>query len=287
MRTVEQITAAVTDHGEGPVWSPAWGGLRFVDMLAGDLLALRPDGAVERRQVGRVAAFVRPRAHGGYVVATEHGIELADDVDGAPARAVEVTHAPGIRMNEGTAAPDGSLYVGTSAWDQTPGAAALYRVGADLAVEPVLDGITISNGLGFSPDGASAYYVDSPTGRLDLFDVVDGRLVDRRVLVDRRGADGALDGELDGLVVDAQGTIWVAVYGAATVLRYAPDGTLLERVVLPVPHVTACTLGGPDLTDLFVTTSRGGLGADAAPGAGALFRVEVDVPGLPVLPFAG
>ncbi|UNX56192.1 SMP-30/gluconolactonase/LRE family protein [Georgenia sp. TF02-10] len=283
MRAVEQITDAVTDHGEGPVWSPAWGGLRLVDMLVGDLLTLRPDGGVDRRHVGRVAAFVRPRRVGGYVVATELGVELADDVDGAPTRLVPVVSAPGIRMNEGTAAPDGSLYVGTSAWDQAPGAAGLYRIDPALKVEQVLDGVTISNGMGFSPDGSRAYYVDSGTGRLDVFDVADGRLTDRRPLVER----GREDGDLDGLAVDAQGTIWVAVYGAGQVLRFDPAGNLLERVDLPVPHVTACTLGGADMTDLFVTTSRGGLGPGAHPAAGALFRVSVDVPGLPVVPFGG
>ncbi|MPV36125.1 SMP-30/gluconolactonase/LRE family protein [Georgenia subflava] len=283
MRRAEQITDVVADHGEGPVWSPTWGGLRLVDMLVGDLLTLRADGGVDRMNVGRVAAVVRPRRDGGYVVATEVGIELADDVDNAPTRHVPVVTEPGIRTNEGTAAPDGSLYVGTSAWDQAPDAAALYRITPQLAVEQVLGGVTISNGMGFSPDGSLAYYVDSKTGLLEVFDVDAGRITNRRPLVDRRGDDG----ELDGLVVDAAGTIWVAVYGAGEVLRYDYGGRLLERISLPVPHVTACTLGGPDLTDLFVTTSRGGLGPSAHPAAGALFRVPVDVPGLPVAPFAG
>ncbi|MFC7405834.1 SMP-30/gluconolactonase/LRE family protein [Georgenia alba] len=282
MRSVEQVTDVVTDHGEGPVWSDAWGGLRFVDMLAGGVLTLRADGAVDRIEVGRVAAFVRPRRQGGYVVAVEHGLGLADDVDGQPTRFVDVGRGPGLRSNEGAVAPDGSLYLGTTEWEQEPEAAGLYRVTADLRVEQVLDRVTISNGLGFSPDGARAYYVDSGAGRMDVFDVADHRLTNRRPLVQRDRSEG----DLDGLVVDVEGTIWVAVYGAGRVLRYSPEGELLEEIDVPVPHVTACTLGGPDLTDLFLTTSRRDLPA-GLPGAGAVFRVEVDVPGLPVGEFAG
>ncbi|QDB78999.1 SMP-30/gluconolactonase/LRE family protein [Georgenia wutianyii] len=283
MRSVEQVTEVVTDHGEGPVWSAEWGGLRFVDMLAGGVLTLRTDGTVDRLDVGRVAAMVRPRAGGGYVVATETGLGLAEAPDALPTRDVALTRAPGERMNEGAVAPDGSLYVGSSTWEVTPGAAALYRVHPDLRTERVLEGVTISNGLGFSPDHTRAYYVDSGAGRMDLFDVVSGILLERRPFVSLPREEG----DLDGLAVDAQGTIWVAVYGGGHVRRYSPDGDLLEVVDLPVPHVTACTLGGPGLTDLLVTTSRGGLGADAPVGAGAVYRVDVDVPGLPVLPFAG
>ena len=283
MRTAEQITDVVTFHGEGPVWSLEWGGLRFVDMLAGGVLTLRDDGEVDRITVGKVAAMVRPRASGGYVVATEDGVALADDVTSAPTRSIRLTDREGERMNEGGAAPDGSLYVGSMAWDGSPDGGRLYRVMPDGGTQVVLDPVSISNGLGFSPDHTRAYYVDSGAGRMDVFDVVAGILLDRRPFVSLPREQG----DLDGLTVDAQGTVWVAVYGGGHVRRYSPDGELLEVVDLPVPHVTACTLGGPGLTDLLVTTSRGGLGDDAPPGAGAVYRVDVDVPGLPVLPFAG
>src|SRR5699024_3874213 len=101
MRSAEQITDVVTFHGEGPVWSLDWGGLRLVDMLAGGVLTLRDDGAVDRITVGRVAAMVRPRSQGGYVVATEHGLALSDDVTAPPVSWVRLTEDPGERMNEG------------------------------------------------------------------------------------------------------------------------------------------------------------------------------------------
>lgn|SRR5690606_14889206 len=281
MRTAEQLTDVVTFHGEGPVWSLDWGGLRFVDMLAGGVLTLRDDGAVDRITVGRVAAMVRPRTGGGYVVATEHGIALADDVAAEPTRSVRLTDREGERMNEGGAAPDGSLYVGSMAWDGSPDGGRLYRVLPDGGTEVVLDPVTISNGLGFSPDHTRAYYADSGPGRIDVFDVDGGTLRDRRPLVHLGEDDGGVP---DGLVVDSAGALWVAVNGAGEVRRYSPDGEVLEVVRVPVPGVTACTLGGPSLTDLFVTTSREGVDT---PGAGAVYATAVDVPGLPVLPFAG
>lgn len=283
MGAVEQVTDVVTRHGEGPVWSPAWGGLRFVDMLNGGVLTLADDGAVRRMDVGRVAAFVRPRRTSGYVVATEHGIALADDVDDLPTRHVTLTSAPGERMNEGTAAPDGSLYAGSSSWEVTPGIASLYRVTPDLQVEQVLRDVTISNGIDYSPDHTRAYYVDGATGRIDVFDVDAGTLHHRRPFAELSREIG----DFDGLVVDADGGVWVAVYGAGQVRRYTPAGQLDTIVTLPVPHVTACTLGGPDLRTLFITTSRLVDGDAAVAGAGAVFATAVDVPGRPVRPFGG
>lgn len=283
MRRVEQVSGAVTDHGEGPVWSARWGGLRFVDMLAGGVLTLREDGTVDRLDVGRVAAFVRPRRGGGYVVATERGLGLAPGADALPRHAIDLVRAADERMNEGTVAPDGSLYAGSTTWDQRPGGGALYRVSPGLVPELVLTGVTISNGLDFSPDHARAYYVDSGAGRMDVFDVVDARLTDRRPLVTLPRDVG----DLDGIAVDAEGTVWVAVYGAGAVHRYSPSGGLLEVVELPVPHVTACAFGGPTLQHLYITTSRGGAGDRAPTGAGAVFVTESDVPGLPVREFAG
>lgn len=283
MRTAEQITDVVTYHGEGPVWSLDWGGLRFVDMLAGGILTLRDDGGVDRISVGRVAAMVRPRTQGGYVVATENGIALADDVTAAPTRSIRLTTDDSVRMNEGNAAPDGSLYIGSMAWDARPEGGTLYRVSPKGETQTVIEGVSVSNGMGFSPDHTLAYYADSGLGRIDLFDVDGGTIHDRRPFVSVAEDDGVPD----GLTVDAQGTVWVAINGGGQVRRYSPDGELLEVVEVPVADVTACTLGGPSLTDLFITTSREGKGDDAPPAAGALFTTAVDVPGQPVLPYAG
>ncbi|MFS0699688.1 SMP-30/gluconolactonase/LRE family protein [Cellulomonas sp. 179-A 4D5 NHS] len=278
--TPEQVTDAITYHGEGPVWSAAWGGLRWVDMLAGDVLTLRDDGSVDRLHVGTVAAFVRPRTRGGYVVGLERGIGLADGPDELPTPLEPLWTDPGVRMNEGGCDPAGNLYAGSMAYDKTEGAATLYRIAPDGTARTVLPRVTVSNGLDFSPDGMRAYYDDTATGRTDVFDVVDGELTGRRPF---HAPD---DGHPDGLAVDSAGNVWVALNGAGRVRCVSPTGEVLTEVRLPVRLTTACTLGGPDLRDLYVTTSREDLD-DPEPEAGALFRVRVDVPGRPVLPFGG
>jgi sugar lactone lactonase YvrE len=278
----EQVTDPVAYHGEGPVWSDRWGGLRWVDMLAGDILSLDGDGTVLRRHVGGVAAALRPRRDGGAVIAVERGFTL-EDADGTLAPMAPVWSDPGVRMNEGGCDPDGRFWCGSMAYDQAPGRGALYRLDPDGAVRRILDGVTISNGLDWSPDGSLAYYDDTATHRVDVFDYdrVTG-LTARRPFV--RLPD---DANPDGLTVDAEGGVWVALFGGGAVHRYTPAGALDVVVEVPTAQVTACTFGGPRLDELFVTTSREGMAADDDPLAGALFRAEVGVPGLPVREFAG
>ena len=282
MSALEQVTDPIAYHAEGPVWSSSCGGLRFVDMLAGDLLTVRDDG-VHRLHVGSVAAFVRPRTRGGYVVGLERGLGLADAADDVPRPLPELWSDPGIRMNDGGADPWGNLYAGSMAYDAGAGRASLYRVTPHGDVTVVLPEVTISNGIDFSPDGTLAYYTDTPTGRIDVFDAASVALRDRRRFVTVEEAAG----RPDGLCVDSAGNVWIALNGGGRVRCYAPDGALLHEVGLPARLVTACTLGGADLRDLYVTTSREGLGADAEREAGAVFRVRVDVPGRPILPFGG
>ena len=268
-------------HGEGPVWSPTWGGLRWVDLLAGDVLTLRPDGSVDRMHVGDVAAFVRPRTDGGWVVATERGLARADEADGIPTPWFDLWDDPSVRMNEGGVDERGTAVV-RRRWATTacPAAPRSARVDANGDVTVVLPDVTISNGIDLSPDHRLAYYDDTPTGRTDVFDVVDGELTNRRPFVAaRRRAP-------DGLTVDSAGNVWVALNGAGRVRCYSPAAEVLAEVDLPVRLATACTFGGDDLRDLYITTSRENLD-DPEPEAGAVFRVRVAVPGLPVRAFAG
>ena len=276
----EQVTDPVAYHGEGPVWSERWGGLRWVDMLAGDVLSLAADGTVERRRVASVAAALRPRRGGGAVLGIERGFAL-EDADGTIVRLDELWTDERLRMNEGACDPDGRFYCGSMAYDKQPGAGALYRLDPDRSVHAVLEGVTISNGLDWSPDGSLAYYNDTDTGRVDVFDYErDAGLRDRRPFVET----GARP---DGLTVDDEGGVWVALANAGAVRRYAADGALDEVVELPVTKVTACTFGGPELDQLFITTSREGLDPGAEPQAGSLFRAIPGVRGRPVGEFAG
>ena len=279
----EQLTGPVAYHGEGPIWSERWGGLRWVDMLAGDVLSLAAGGAIDRRHVGSVAAVLRPRRQGGAVIGVERGFAL-EEGDGTLTHLGELWTDENVRMNEGGCDPDGRFYCGSMAYDQRPGAASLYRLDTDLTVRVVLAGVTVSNGLEWSPDGTLAYYNDTDTGQMDVFDYArDTCLTGRRTFVTIAERDGAPD----GLTVDAEGGIWVALYGGAAVRRYSPEGKLELVVELPVKNVTACTFGGPRLDELFITTSREGLKPGEVPRAGALFRAQVSVRGLPAREFAG
>ncbi|TKJ21331.1 SMP-30/gluconolactonase/LRE family protein [Blastococcus sp. CCUG 61487] len=278
----EQITAAVAEHGEGPVWSSDWGGLRWVDMLAGDVLHLEGDARVTRVHLADVVAVIRPRSTGGIVVATRDEVRAGFDLAELHTVA-RLGLSANLRLNDGCCDPDGRLLCGSMAYDETPGAGALYAVSSDGTVRVVAEGVGISNGLGFDRAGKHAFYVDTVTQRIDVFDYSqDEGLTARRpwAFVDRSY------GRPDGLAVDAEGGVWVALFGGSAVARFAPDGTLVDLVRLPVRQVTSCAFGGPGLRTLFVTTSRHGL-ADPEPAAGALFAVpDCDVAGIPTLTFA-
>jgi sugar lactone lactonase YvrE len=281
--TVEQVTGPVAYHGEGPVWSEQWGGLRWVDMFAGDVLSLGADGMVERRHVGSVAAALRPRSGGGAVIGIERGFALLEP-DGRLTVLDELWTDPGVRMNEGGCDPEGRFYCGSMAYDRTRGAGALYRLDPDGLAQVVLDHVTISNGIEWSPDGSRMYYNDTETYRVDVFDYDrDAGPTNRRAFVD----DARDVGRPDGLTVDAEGGVWVALNQSGTVRRFTPAGALDAVVELPPRQVTACTFGGQRLDELFITTSRENLPPGDDPLAGSLFRAEVNVRGRPVREFAG
>jgi sugar lactone lactonase YvrE len=280
----EQVTDPLAYHGEGPVWSERWGGLRWVDMLAGDVLSLVAQGTIVRSHVGNIAAAIRPRRQGGAVIGVERGFAL-EEADGSLTHLGELWSDTNVRMNEGGCDPDGRFYCGSMAYDERPGAGALYRLDPDGSVRVVLENVTISNGLEWSPNGSRAYYNDTPTQRIDVFDYEDSEsgLSRRRPFAEIQVEDGAPD----GLTVDEEGGVWVALYGGGSVRRYTPDGVLDEVIEVPANLVTACTFGGSGLDQLFITTSREGLEPGEDPLAGSLFRATVGVAGLPVREFVG
>jgi sugar lactone lactonase YvrE len=274
----ERITESVAFHGEGPVWSARWGGLRWVDMLAGDVLQLAADGGIARRHVGEVAAALRPRRDGGAVIGVRRGFTL-EEPDGSLRALPELWGGDDIRMNDGGCDPDGRFYCGTMAYDETPGAGTLYRLDPDGSVAPVLENVTISNGLGWTADGTLAYYVDTPTREISVFDY-DGELRNRRPFA-------RTDAHPDGLTVDAEGGVWVALYDGRAVQHFDAAGRLDAQIDVPAGRVTACTFGGDSLDRLFITTSREGLEPGEEPEAGSLYAAEPGIRGLPALEFAG
>lgn len=288
MTAVEAVTGPVAGHGEGPIWCPADQRVRFVDMMVGDVLSFDPaTSQVQRRHVADVVAAIRPRRGGGFVVATGDGFALLDEAGGPPIVLDPVLSmggdgaAPAMRMNEGGCDALGRFYAGTLAVGAHHGRGALYRLSPDHTVRVVRTGITISNGLAWTADGATAYYVDSATRRVDTFTVNGaGELVERRPFV----AIPAEWGTPDGLCLDAEGGVWVALWDGGTVHRYDRDGELSAVIHVPVTRPTACAFGGPELTDLYITTSNPGGESGVA---GALLRARPGVAGFADHQFAG
>ncbi|WP_338491938.1 SMP-30/gluconolactonase/LRE family protein [Streptomyces sp. SJL17-4] len=282
---------------EGPVWDARRQELLWVDIPDGLVhrAALthedaKPDLiAVSTLRFDRPVGAVQPCASGALLAAAGTSV-LRLEADRPVAEAVEVA-APVLpedglprRMNDAAVDPAGRLLAGTMAYDESPGAGVLYRLDGD-GLTTLLESVTISNGLGWSPDGTLLYYADSPTGRVDVFayDVATGTLSDRRpfAVLDR--------GVPDGLTVDAEGRVWVAVWGGGEVLAFTPEGALHARVEVPASHVTSCAFAGPDLDVLVITTATEGLPEArrrAEPDAGRLFVCRPGARGLPSVPYA-
>jgi sugar lactone lactonase YvrE len=276
---------------EGPLWDPRIERLLWVDIPLG--LVHRLDVAtgedVVVHDAGQTVGCVALRGSGGYLVATERGVAAADD---AWHRVDEITDLPGqpplSRTNDGACDPWGCFWVGTLAHDERPGVGSLYRMDPGGAVTQVLDGVSVSNGIDWAPDGSAMYYADSATGQVDVFDVdpADGQVTGRRALVEIE-LPGAVP---DGLTVDAEGFLWVALWDGARVRRYTPDGRLEREVPLPVDQVTSVAFGGPSLDALYVTTARHGLSAaalDGQPLAGSVFVHDPGVHGRAANAWAG
>ncbi|MGW2819847.1 SMP-30/gluconolactonase/LRE family protein [Streptomyces sp. NPDC001443] len=271
MTAYEVAVRAEATLGEGPTWDAAAGRLIWLDILGSRIHTYDPaSGRRTVRTTPQHVGAVKPRAAGGLVLNLRDGVALLD-----PDGTLGWLHhdpVPGRRANDAAVAPDGSLWVGTMRYDEAAGGGTLSRIAGDGTVETVLDDVTVSNGTGWSPDGRLMYYVDSPTRRIDVFDHDGGRITNRRTLAEIEAGAGFPD----GLTVDADGCVWVALWDGGAVRRYTPSGTLDRVITLPTPRITACAFGGPDLRDLYVTTARTGLSAPSAlagcllviPGAG-------------------
>lgn len=287
----ELVLDAHARVGEGPVWDDANGTLVWVDIMGRAVHRYDPvrndDRAID---VGQPVGAAVLRSNGnGLVLALRDGFGMLDERSGAVELVAPVeADVPTNRMNDGKCDPAGRFWAGTMATDElTRGAGALYRLDPDLQVRRMVDGITLSNGLDWSLDGREMYYIDSPTHGLDVFDfhLQDGSLGARRRLISIPRDEGLPD----GMTVDAEGGLWVALHGSGTIRRYLADGTVDCIVHVPPPMVTCCAFGGPDLTDLYITTMREGLSAEASraqPLAGALFVCRPGVRGRPPYRFA-
>ncbi|MGP3956885.1 SMP-30/gluconolactonase/LRE family protein [Nonomuraea sp. 3N208] len=266
---------------ECPIWDPGRQGLWWVDIPAGRVHCFSPSTGEDVSFVaGEAVGAVATRRDGGLLLATATGI-VGCAADGSGRRVLhEVdTDPPGGRFNDGKTDPWGRFWAGTLV-SGARGAGALYRLDPDGTLRTMVTGVSVSNGLGWSPDGRTFYYADSPTGGVDAFDhdAETGALGNRRRLVD-------IDrGRPDGLSVDAEGFLWVALWEGWAVQRFSPAGRLVMTIEIPARKVTSCAFGGPDLGTLYVTTARVGLSEAELreqPHAGGIFAVAAGVRGQP------
>ncbi|MFD0204439.1 MULTISPECIES: SMP-30/gluconolactonase/LRE family protein [Saccharothrix] len=280
--SIEVAVRAEAELGEAPTWDHASGTLLWVDVLGNEVHRYNPtrdDDAV--LEVPQHVGAAKPRSRGGLVLNLRDGVALIDR-DGVKTWLVYWAR-DGVRGNDAAVDPAGRLWAGTMRYDEDPGGW-LARVEPNGDAKVVLDKVSVSNGIGWSPDATLMYYVDSAERRIDVldYDRETGEATNRRPLAEvPRGLP-------DGLTVDASGAIWVALWGGAALHRYTPDGVLDREVELPVGQPTACCFGGPDFTDLYVTTARVGLSEGALSElAGSVLVLPGVGEGLPSAAFAG
>ena len=269
MTTWETAFAHDAELGERPLWDERTSTLLWVDAYGGVVHRLGQDGDHALAEVGAPLGAAALREGGGLVIARGDGVAFTGP-DGAPDRAeIAFQHAANVRFNDGACDPAGRFLIGTCATDGSTGVAALYS-------------------LAWSADGATMYYVDSGEQCLRAYpyDVTTGRIGDRRDLV----VFAAADGIPDGLIVDADDAVWVAMWEGAAVRRYSPAGELLLQIPTPVSRPTCPAFGGPGLDLLYLTTAWEGMDAQERarePLAGSLLVTSPGVRGVPAARFAG
>lgn len=286
---VELVLDAGAELGEAPCWDSGAQLLLWVDITAGMVHRFDPaHGGDETFDIGQPVGAAVPTESGQIALAVSNGFAILDVRTGRVERVADVDlGVSGTMMNDGKCDPAGRFWAGTKDIEGRAPTGSLYRLDADHRVIRVVPGVTLSNGLDWSPDQRTMYYIDSTTYGIDAFDfeISTGDLSDRRRPVELPREWGLPD----GMTVDEEGCLWVAFWGASSLRRFESDGELVTVIDLPVSQVTSCAFGGDDLDDLYVTSARGGLSPQELreqPHAGGLFRLRPGVRGLPSHPFA-
>ncbi len=290
-REVELLVDAHALVGEGPIWDAEKGVLYWVDILSSMLYVYNPDTRENRAYaVGQHVGTVVPRVSGGLMLAVYDGFAAYDPAT----QQLTLLSDPeadlsGNRFNDGKCDPMGRFWAGSMAYTDQGTQGSLYRMDADLRVHKMLGDIAISNGIVWSLDNATMYYIDSlaMTVRAFDYDIATGDIANARVVI--RVQEGM--GLPDGMAIDAEGMLWVAHFGGSCVRRWHPQtGAVLETIGLPTAQITACAFGGADLGTLYITSAANGFDAQALakePHAGGLFQVDPGVKGVPTYAFAG
>jgi sugar lactone lactonase YvrE len=280
----EPVLACQNRLGEGPIWSIEEQALYWVDIVAPAVHRFRPaDGAHDQWPMPEHVGSLSMRATGGLVLALKSGFALFDPSDGAVEMIAEAeADKLDNRFNDGRCDREGRFLAGSLTYSEDTAAGCLWRLDVDRRTTPVLSGIMISNGLCWSPDGATMYHVDTPTREIRAYDYDQeaGLPSSPKVLV-KTDPEG---GWPDGSITDSEGCIWNAEWDGARVVRYTPGGKVDRVIKVPAKRATCAAFGGPDLKTLYITSAWDRMSKEdrkAWPHSGDLFAIEVDVPGLP------
>lgn len=268
--------------GEGPIWNHKTQQLYWVDIEKRQLHLYTPETNESTFfDAGERIGTVVPIDNGGALVALQNGIHSMDLVDGS----LTLIHNPleeGIRFNDGKCDPVGRFWVGSMHMESEKNAASLYMMDNDQRVVEKLDGVTVSNGIIWSLDNETMYYIDTPTRQVQAFDydVSTGEISSPRVVITVPKENGSPD----GMTIDEEGMLWIGHWGGSMVGRYDPEsGEMIQKVDVPALNVTACAFGGENLDQLYITTASIGMNEDQLkqfPQAGGLFVVEPGVRGV-------
>lgn len=271
--------------GEGALWDYKNNRLLWIDIEQGILHVFDPKtGKNESFEQGMRIGTVVPIDTGGFVVALEDGVYTFDPVAGKKIkRAAPPELNPGIRFNDGKCDPSGRFWAGTMSLKNEPNAGALYRFDGDFSFKKMIDRVSISNGIVWSKDKKRMYYIDTPTRKVTAYDYDDatGHISNGKTTIEIPAGMGSPDGS----VLDAEGMLWIGMWGGGCVTRWNPEtGELLQKIDIPALNVTSCAFGGEGLETLYVTTASIGMPEEKKktyPDAGKLFALKPGVKGIP------
>ncbi len=269
--------------GEGPAWDAKTQTLYWVDVLEKRIYA----GSKLFLQLDDFVSCLAPRTDGGFVIAQRFGFwTFEPDTNKLFTLASPKGEPSNNRFNDGKCDPRGRFVAGTMDHNEQETSGSLYSLSPEGRIKKLLKDVRISNGLAWSPDCATMYFIDTPTREVKAFeyDIETGQIANPRVLIHFEDTFGWPD----GMTTDANGNLWIAMWGGARVTQWNPRGVLMEQFGIPALNPTSCVFGGPNLNELFITTARVGMDAAAMkkyPQAGGVFRMETNVTGMPTYEF--
>jgi len=277
--------------GEGSLWDPISKILYWVDILSHELYLYDP-ATKQNRTIPTCQAVgtVVPRKSGGVALSLHNGFATLDlDTEKITPIADPERDIPANRFNDGKCDPAGRFWAGTMEFNGATDQGALYCLDTDHSVSKKVEPVSISNGIVWSADNRTMYYIDTPLNSVRAYDydIDTGNISNERVAIEHQGGEG----HFDGMSIDEEGMVWIALFGGWGVQRYNPaNGELLRSIRLPVEQTTSCAFGGENLDELYVTSAAIGLdeaALAAQPLAGALIVIDPGVRGVPAFSYGG